>query len=222
MCIKPVVIWTAHFYGQLKSFALPLALSIILCRMVLKCGAAQQVHLTGTLLMVVPAKLEIYESNSLSQKKPSLWATLDCKWTRWHLKRDCLRKDWYKHVLFYGGKFKWEDSRLFVSLFNYRANLCLMSWVVHLETRRDRHTLKGILNYWHRTFTIELFLLQTNHTFNLSVYTIHFKLYTSFVHILSWLCSEEFKALRDIRKKTLIRFSELWFSSQLVHLRGSP
>ena len=61
-----------HFYGQLKSFV-PLALTLKpLLQNGLKCGAAQQVHLTGTLLMVVPAKLEIYESNSLSQKKISL------------------------------------------------------------------------------------------------------------------------------------------------------
>ena len=56
-----------HFYGQLKSFV-PLALALKPLQNGLKCGAAQQVHLTGTLLMVVPAKLEIYESNSLSQK----------------------------------------------------------------------------------------------------------------------------------------------------------
>ena len=60
-----------HFYGQLKSFV-PLALTLKPLQNGLKCGAAQQVHLTGTLLMVVPAKLEIYESNSLSQKKISL------------------------------------------------------------------------------------------------------------------------------------------------------
>ena len=61
-----------HFYGQLKSFV-PLALTLKPLQNGLKCGAAQQVHLTGTLLMVVPAKLEIYESNSLSQKKKSAY-----------------------------------------------------------------------------------------------------------------------------------------------------
>ena len=84
---------------------------------------------------------------NLSQKKKiSLWVTLDCKWTRWHLKRLWTWRWKICPIL-------WREiqMRLFVSLFNYPANLCLMSWVVHLEYAI------GILNYL-RTFTIELFL----------------------------------------------------------------